>query len=134
VQQRLAFALATANSSDRFEPASMPGLFSDAMPPDRADELAAIMSDIRPAGTRSMALALAEADLRDALPAIALPTLLVYGDADERSPLEVADALRRAIPHSTLKLLEGLGHECHLESPTMFEAIVRSFLQTHHST
>lgn len=46
----------------------MPGLFSAAMPADRADELAMTMSAIRPAGTRTMAYGLAEADPRHALP------------------------------------------------------------------
>jgi pimeloyl-ACP methyl ester carboxylesterase len=65
VQRRLSFALeAAAAPAGAFDPASMPGLFSDAMPRERAKELAAIMSDIRPAGTRTMALALAAADLR----------------------------------------------------------------------
>jgi pimeloyl-ACP methyl ester carboxylesterase len=58
-----------------------------------------------------------------------MPTLLVYGDADTRAPLDVAHALHRAIPHSELTVLEGLGHECFLESPIMFETAVRSFLR-----
>jgi pimeloyl-ACP methyl ester carboxylesterase len=98
------------------------------MPADRADELAAIMSEIRPAGTRVMAQALAEADLRDALPRIAVPTLLLYGDADARSSLDVARALHSSIPGSKLKVLPGLGHECYLEAPELFETEVRAFL------
>lgn len=57
----------------------MRGLFSDAMPPERARELAAIMRETRPVGTRTMALALAAADLRNALPTIGVPTLVVCG-------------------------------------------------------
>lgn len=133
VQARLEFALSAAdNGPNCFEPTSMPGLFSDMMPIDRANELATIMSDIRPAGTRTMAYALAEADLRDALPTIEVPTLLVYGDADTRSPLSVANALHRSIPGSTLSVLPGLGHECYLESPTSFETVVRPFLLAQH--
>ncbi|MET0895578.1 MAG: alpha/beta hydrolase [Acidimicrobiia bacterium] len=129
VQQRLEFALEVANDGpDRFQPASMHGLFSDVMPKDRADELAGLMSEIHPVGTRTMAYALAEADLRDVLPMIEVPTLLVYGDADTRSPLTVANELHRAIPGSTLSVLPGLGHECYLESPTLFENVVRPFL------
>jgi len=129
VQQRLEFALKAAdNGPDHFQPASMPGLFSDVMPKERADELARIMSEIHPVGTRTMAYALAEADLRDVLPTIEVPTLLVYGDADTRSPLTVANELHCAIPGSTLSVLPGLGHECYLESPIVFENAVRPFL------
>jgi pimeloyl-ACP methyl ester carboxylesterase len=128
VERRLAFAMQAADRPEDFAPASMPGLFSDVMPADRARELATIMSDIRPAGTRTMAQALAEADLRDALPRIDVPTLLVYGDADQRSPLDVAEALHRSIAGSTLAVLPGLGHECYIESAAAFGAVVRTFL------
>ena len=86
VAQRLQFALRIADMPPgAFEPLSMPGLFSDALAADTTDELARIMSDIRPAATRTMAYALAEADLRDVLPHIKAPTLLLYGEADERA-------------------------------------------------
>jgi pimeloyl-ACP methyl ester carboxylesterase len=75
-----------------------------------------------------MAYALAEADLRAVLPHIDVPTLLVYGDADERSPLSVARELHAAIPGSTLAVMPGLGHECYMESAPVFETRVRAFL------
>lgn len=129
VQRRLQFALQVADlGRHAFDPRSMRGLFSDAMPPERAEELASIMRDARPAGTRAMAKALAETDLRDALPTIGVPTLVVCGDADERSPLNVGRKLQSAIPGSTLAVLSGLGHECYLESADTFDAEVRRFL------
>lgn len=128
VEQRLQFALQAASlGPNAFDPTSMPGP-SDAMPRDRAEELARIMSEIRPTGTRTMAYALAEADLRHVLPRIDVPTLVLAGDADERSPLSVAQELHASIPRSTLTVMPGLGHECYLESPTMFETEVRKFL------
>lgn len=60
-----------------------------------------------------------------------MPTLLVYGDADARSPLKIGEELHRPIAGSTLAVLSGLGHECYLESPTAFEAEVRRFLLAH---
>jgi pimeloyl-ACP methyl ester carboxylesterase len=131
VERRLHLALRVAESAPGgFEPGVMPGVFSDAMPEARAEELAAIMSESRPAATRTMARALAEADLRDLLPKVEVPTLLLHGDADARSPVRVAEALRAAIPDSRLVLLPGLGHECYLESADAFESEVRAFLAT----
>jgi pimeloyl-ACP methyl ester carboxylesterase len=98
------------------------------MPDDRADELRTVMSEIHPSGTRTMAYAIAEADLRDVPPRIEIPTLLLAGDADERSPLAVAQALHAAIRGSTLEVMAGVGHECFLESAVAFEASVRDFL------
>lgn len=90
--------------------------------------LGSIMSESRPVATRAMALALAEADLREALPSISVPTLLIHGGADERSPLTVAEDLHDRISTSTLVVLPGLGHECYLEDPDRFNAEVRGFL------
>jgi pimeloyl-ACP methyl ester carboxylesterase len=131
VERRLAFALEAANpDAGSFEPTTMPGLFSDVMPPDRAAELAAIMSEIRPAGTRTMAHALAEADLRPLLPTIDVPVLVLAGDDDQRSPLPVAQALHDATPTSILEVMPGLGHMCFVEDGGSFNAAVRRFLAT----
>ena len=130
VEQRLQLALRTADLlPDGFVPQSIPGLFSDVMPAERIEELIRIMSEIRPVGTRVMAHAFAEADLRDVLPLVRIPTLVLHGSADERSPLKVAEALHYGIPTSTLVVLPGLGHECYLESPERFNAEVRRFLR-----
>ncbi len=136
VQRRLGFALTAADIVDanQWDPTSMPGLFSDIMPADRAAELVVLMSDIRAPATRTMARALAEADLRDELARVAVPNLLVNGVADERSPVHVAEQLDRAIPGSTLTVLAGLGHECYLESAAAFDAAVRPFLRTQAET
>jgi pimeloyl-ACP methyl ester carboxylesterase len=130
VERRLSFALDVADRlPGGFEPRSMPGLFSDALAPEAAEKLAAVMSEIRPAATRTMALGLAEADLRDVLPRVDVPTLLVYGDADERSPLTVADELQRGIPGSRLEVMPGAGHMGFLEYPDEFDALVLDFLR-----
>jgi pimeloyl-ACP methyl ester carboxylesterase len=129
VERRLAFAVDAADRhADRFDPESMRGLFSDKLPPESAATLRTIMSESRPVATRTMAYALAEADLRDSLASIRVPTLLVHGDADERSTLKVAAHLHRGIPESILVVLPGLGHECYLEDSDRFNAEVRVFL------
>ena len=131
LDRRLRFALAAAERlPGGFEPRTMPGLFSQPMPQDTADGLAKIMSEARPVATRAMAHALAEADLRDVLPSIDVPTLLLYGDLDERSPPNVAEDLHRGIRASRLVLMSGLGHECYLEAPERFNAEVGGFLRS----
>jgi pimeloyl-ACP methyl ester carboxylesterase len=132
VAQRVRVAERTAEAVARgeFVPASIPGLFSEVLPADARSELATIMSEIRPLATRVMAYAFAEADLRDVLPQVHVPTLLIHGDADERSPLPVAEALHAAIPGSHLAVLPGLGHESFLEAPDAFHAELRRFLRS----
>ena len=74
-----------------------------------------------------MARASAE-DVRDVLPHVEVPTLLVYGDRDERAPLTVAEALQAAISGSRLVVLPDAGHVCNVEAPDEFDAAVRDFL------
>lgn len=75
-----------------------------------------------------MALSSAEADLRDVLPRIEVPTLLLYGDEDVRAPVPVGEALRAAIPGSVLVVMPGVGHASSVEAAERFTAEVRGFL------
>jgi pimeloyl-ACP methyl ester carboxylesterase len=87
------------------------------------------MLEVRPAGLRAMTRGFAQADLRDILPGIRVPTLLLYGDADRRSPLgTVAAELHEKIPGSRLRVLPGVGHAANMEAPDRFNAEVREFL------
>jgi pimeloyl-ACP methyl ester carboxylesterase len=104
--------------------------FAHPVPAEVLDVVRAMMLEVRPAGTRSMLHAFADADLRAVLPTITVPTLLVYGSADVRAPRAVAEALHAAIPGSRLLLLEGAGHDVNLEAPQEYDAAVRAFLQT----
>jgi pimeloyl-ACP methyl ester carboxylesterase len=106
----------------------IPGLLTNAAPRGLADEVEAIMRDLRPGGTRTMLAAMAEADLRGVLPQIEIPTLLLYGELDTRSPLAVAEELHREIPGSRLVVLPGVGHLASAERPDDFNAAVRGFL------
>ncbi len=131
VEQRLEQCLREADlPPDRWVRGWIPGLVTEAAPVALVDELVAMMSEFHPTGYRLMAYALAEADLRDVLPHIDVPTLLLYGDADRRSPLQVATTLDAQIPTSRLVVIPGVGHLSNLEAPGRFNAEVRSFLRT----
>lgn len=108
----------------------LPTLFNDSVPSEVIRETAEIMRDFHPQGMRVMLRAFAEADLRDLLPHIEVPTLLLYGDADQRSPLTLAGELHARIPTSSLAVLKGAGHLVHSESPELFHSEVRSFLKS----
>lgn len=103
-------------------------MFTASVPEDVVEELARIMRDFHPRGTRIMLRAFARADLRGMLGSIHVPTLLIYGDDDERSPLSVARALHEAIPKSQLVVIPDVGHATNLEAPEAFDAAVREFL------
>ena len=60
---------------------------------------------------------LGRADLRAALPAIAVPTQVVVGEEDYATPVAMAEALAAAIPGAELTVLPGLRHFGPLEDP-----------------
>ena len=107
----------------------IPTLFVKSVSAEVIEETAAIMSEFHPVGMRTMLLSFAEADLRDMLPTIKVPTLLLHGEADQRSPLNVAENLHAKIPTSRLVIIPAVGHEISLEAPATFNAEVRSFLR-----
>jgi len=115
-------------SVDAVVSAWLPTLFTDRAPLDVVNECASIMDDFHPEAAQDMLRAIAVADLRDVLPTVDVPTLLVYGRHDTRAPLPVARALLDAIPGARLAVLPDAGHLCNMESPEAFSAVVGTFL------
>ncbi|MEX0832667.1 MAG: alpha/beta fold hydrolase [Actinomycetota bacterium] len=105
----------------------LPGMHSEAATRDVRGGLAALMSDFHPLGFRLMAEDLAQSDTRDLLPNIEVPTLLIWGDQDVRSPMSVAHQMHDAIPGARLAIIEGAGHVSNFEKPDRFDAEVRDF-------
>ena len=112
----------------------LPTLFSDDVPDELIDELRTIIADFHPPGARTMARAMATADLRDVLARIDVPTLLLYGDRDVRSPPAVADELHAHVRTSTLVVLPRAGHQLNMEAADEFNAVVRDFLHQQQRT
>lgn len=131
VARRLEMFVGMAELGDAFDPKSYPGLFSDLIPPDRAAGLSTMMREnIRPATVRAAGHIGAETDLRPVLPTVDVPTLVLHGEADVRSPLANAEALHAAISTSQLVVLPKLGHACVVEDPEACAAEIRRFVAT----
>ena len=106
------------------------GLFSPTAPVDLVDEVLAILADFHPGPLAALARSFAETDLRSVLPTIDVPTLVLHGEADTRSPLSVGRALHDAIPGARLTVLPGIGHASNVQAPEAFNAAVRRFLRS----
>lgn len=63
------------------------------------------------------------------LPALATPTLIVWGDQDTIIDRGATEALVRSIEHSKLLAYENIGHTPHLEAPERFSRDVASFVE-----
>ena len=101
---------------ERFDP-TFPGLFAGDPPAEFIPLLNEIASAVRPETLRTELDLMAAADLRDVLPSIAVPTLLVWGELDARSPLGVARQFEEAIPNAELAVIPDCGHVSNLERP-----------------
>jgi pimeloyl-ACP methyl ester carboxylesterase len=115
-----------AVGEERFDP-TLPGLFAGDPPAEFVPLLEAMAADVRPASMKTALLVMAEADQRDLLPTIAVPTLLIWGEEDGRSPLTVARQFEQAIPGAQLVVIPGAGHVTNLEQPQAFNDAIRDF-------
>ena len=115
---------------EHFDP-TLPGLFAGEPPPAAQQLLAVMAADVRPTTLACELTIMADTDLSDLLPQVGVPTLLVWGDSDVRSPLRVARQFHDAIPDSHLVVIEGAGHLSHLERPDQFNHALREFCRAH---
>lgn len=114
-------------SGEELAPRWAPEMFSGNAPRELIDEMSAVFRDFHPRGFRLMAKSLADTDTRGLLPTIDVPTLLVWGNEDNRSPMEIAEQFRDAIPKAELAVIPGAGHVSNMEQPDEFNAHVRRF-------
>jgi pimeloyl-ACP methyl ester carboxylesterase len=130
VEARLGRALAQADlGGEAAARQFIPELFAPGAPAELVEESIALSSSFHPAGLRVMARASAAADLRAVLPQVAVPTLVVHGREDRRSPLSVSEDLHAGIPDSRLAVVDGAGHMVNLEAPAEFDRLLRGFLR-----
>ncbi|MER6672898.1 alpha/beta fold hydrolase [Streptomyces sp. NPDC000983] len=113
-----------------FDP-TLPGLFAGEPPAAYVPLLDAMEADVRPDSMRTQLLLMAETDQRDLLPAVSVPTLLLWGEHDVRSPPAVARQFQESLPDTELVVIPGAGHVSNLERPETFNRAVRGFCQAH---
>jgi pimeloyl-ACP methyl ester carboxylesterase len=63
------------------------------------------------------------------LPEIRRPVLVIHGSADRVVPVAEGEALHRSIPGSSLKILEGAGHQVHSERFAEVAPLVMKFFE-----
>lgn len=126
--QRLARCLRESElPAEDWVPEWVPGAFSDSAPKELLDEFTSVMSDFHPVGFRAMSRAVMP-DFSDALAQIGVPTLLIWGDDDKRSPLSTGEMMRDRIRGARLVVIPGAGHVSNMEQPERFNTEVREFI------
>jgi pimeloyl-ACP methyl ester carboxylesterase len=115
---------------EEFDP-TLPGLFAGDPPAEFVPLLEEIAADVRTESLGTQLFVMAEADQRDLMPRIAVPTLLIWGELDARSPVKVARQFAKAIPDTELVVIPDCGHVSNLERPEQFNQAVREFCGGH---
>lgn len=78
---------------------------------------------------RKTLVKLVNTDIRDILPNIKCPSLLIWGENDTATPLEDAKTIEKLIPDAGLCVIKGTGHFSFCEKPYEAHAILRSFIK-----
>ena len=130
VQRRLELTLRnTELPPAQWAPALIETLLPAGSSAELADELATMIADLHPAATRTAVRAFAEADLSETLADVDVPTLLLYGDLDVRSPKEVWEPIHEGIAHSRLVVAPGVGHMVDMQAAERCNAEICAFVR-----
>lgn len=78
---------------------------------------------------RQTLVSLVNTDLREILPDITCPSLLIWGENDTATPLADAKIMEKLIPDAGLCVIEGTGHFSFCENPYRANAILREFIK-----
>jgi pimeloyl-ACP methyl ester carboxylesterase len=116
---------------EQFVPGWIPALLTAFGPQRLVDEVSAMVHEFHPAGAPVAARLVGRLGYRDMPPTIAVPTLLLYGDADARSPVHVGADLRARIPESTLVVLPGAPDASNIEQPEEFDGVLSGWPSSH---
>jgi len=81
-----------------------------------------------PDAVRQALQILATVDLREGLPAVDRPVLLVHGDLDSICPAAASAFMAERLPLATLRIMAGCGHAPFMTRPEQFNEIVREFV------
>jgi 3-oxoadipate enol-lactonase len=109
--------------------ARVDALLAQPADPQVRREVVETMSRIDPAAYRIGAEAVWLADQRDRVVAIDVPTLVLCGDHDLITPVDLSSKLANLVPDASMQVIAGAGHLTNLEKPAEFNRIVQDFVQ-----
>lgn len=130
-EKRLNNRLASIETIDPREIASrrINALLSPQASDEVRDEVARIMSQVRPAGYRAVAYSLYHVNQMDFLPSISARTLVICGEVDTVTPVSESRVFHEGIANSELAIIPGTGHLCYQEDPILLNQLVLNFLK-----
>jgi sigma-B regulation protein RsbQ len=106
-----------------------PAIMGSPEQPELAEELTNSFCRTDPDIAKHFARVTFFADHRADLTRVTTPTLIVQSNDDLLAPLAVGEYMHRAIPNSTLSVVENVGHCPHLSAPCASIDVTKKFLR-----
>lgn len=106
--------------------------FSPGFRRERPDELAGwrnLFLRTDAGGYAATCATLRDTDLTAELGAVTAPTLVIAGDADLATPIDLVRGCAEAIPGARFEILPGAGHIPSIERPEALTALIADFLK-----
>lgn len=98
-------------------------------PRARHEELAAAIASMQPQAYLETMRAIYLADVSTILPLVQVPTLVIVGERDHRTPLALSEVLARHIAGASLTTIPQADHLSNLDNPAAFNKAVLDFLR-----
>ena len=102
--------------------------FTRRPPPDGAEAVRTAIAGMDVAAYAASVRACFGARVTGRLAAVRAPALVLWGDADEKTPRALSERIAAGIPGAGLREIPGAGHLSNLENPAAFTRAVEDFL------
>lgn len=99
-------------------------------PPDVRDDLVSIILATPPKNYLAALRANPKADLNPVLATVQVPTLVLVGEHDWRTPISCSEHIANSIAGARLEVIPNAGHLSNLDNPEAFNAAVAAFLDS----
>ncbi len=97
--------------------------------PDIVEGMARTLREADPEGYAGCCAAIRDMDLRDRLPSVRAPTLVVSGAEDAATPPEHGELIRDAIPGARFEVVPGAAHIANVERPEKITQLILDHLE-----
>ena len=95
---------------------------------DVIDRVGALIRDTPPQGYVGCCHALPKIDVTDRLGAVTCPAIVIVGEEDPGTPVDMARAIHAALPGAELAILRQASHLSNMEQPEEFTRVLGRFL------
>jgi 3-oxoadipate enol-lactonase len=96
--------------------------------PEVMDRVRAMLRSTPPKGYVGCCHAIPRINTTERLPEIRCPALVIVGEADKGTPVEMARAMHAALPSSELAIISSASHLCNIEQPEEVNRLLLAFL------